>query len=64
MTCHLPTDRQKKYAESLVDRLIKDGHMKCRRFEEKVNKCICIQEMSELIDAMRGALEESHANQG
>ena len=58
MTCHSPTDRQKKYASHLVDRLIRDGHMKCRRFEEKVKKCICIQEMSDLIDTMKDALED------
>ncbi len=58
MTCHSPTDRQKNYAKSLVDRLIRDGHMKCKRFEEKVAKCTCIEEMSGLIDQMKDALED------
>ncbi len=58
MTCHSPTDRQKKYAKHLVERLIKDGHMKSHRFKDKVAECICIQDMSDLIDAMKEALED------
>lgn len=58
MTCHLPTDRQKKYADHLAKRLREDNHIKADRLTKKVEECICIADMSDLIDEMKDALDD------
>lgn len=62
MTCHSPTERQKSYAESLVKRLTDDdpavGGLG-RKYGKKVKDCICIQEMSDFIDAMKDELDNN-----
>ena len=61
MTCHQTTERQRGYAESLVKRLM-DGDSALgglgRKYQKRVKACICIQEMSDLIDAMKDELKD------
>ena len=69
MTCHIPSERQKKYAKDLLKKLKEDPTIEVqvrRMFSDKVRACICIAGMSDLIDEMKDALghkqEELHAN--
>jgi hypothetical protein len=61
MSCKPPTGKQKRYASSLVGRLLNDNHWKANRYDEQVTACTCIAEMSSLIDKMKGEVaDEPH----
>ncbi len=58
MTCKPVTAKQKRYASSLVGDLLSEGHRSASRYDQKVNKCKCIREMSDLIGKMKESLAE------
>ncbi len=53
-----PTEAQQDYAASLLERLSNVGHPDVDDFEEEVEGCSDIGEMSDLIDTMKAELEE------
>lgn len=59
MSCHLASDKQIDYADSLVAYLEEEQHRSAARFKSKVaNAHSCIAEMSRLIDKMKEARTE------
>ena len=58
MSCHPASDKQRGYADSLVEYLEKEQHRSAARYKSKVDNCDCIAEMSKLIDQMKEMREE------
>ena len=59
MSCHLASDKQIDYADSLVRYLEENQHRSAARYKSKVdNSHSCIAEMSRLIDKMKEMREE------
>lgn len=52
MSCHPESEKQRDYAESLVEYLEKEQHRSAARYKQKVADCSCIKEMSRMIDEM------------
>ncbi len=53
-----PTDAQRDYAASLLERLWECGNSVAYDFERQIEACNHIGEMSDLIDDMKAELEE------
>lgn len=58
MSCYPESEKQRDYAESLVEYLEKEQHRSAARYKQKVADCSCIREMSKMIDEMIELREE------
>ncbi len=59
MPCHPASEKQRGYADSLVEYLEKERHRSAARYKTKVsNAHTCIADMSKLIDQMKEMREE------
>ncbi|KKM24184.1 hypothetical protein LCGC14_1607660 [marine sediment metagenome] len=59
MSCHLASDKQIDYADSLVEYLEENDHRSAARYKAKVADAhSCIADMSKLIDKMKELRKE------
>lgn len=58
MSCRPASEKQRGYAESLVEYLEKEQHYQAARYKARVDECDCIGDMSKLIDKLKELREE------
>ncbi len=58
MSCHPTSEKQKDFANDLVQYLYENNHKSATKYGKKVKACNCIKEMSGLIDKLLGLRKE------